>query len=172
MKGTVNETKMVGQGQNEKGPWTRWSVTVDGTAYNYFGDPSVKPGDPVEYETITKGKYTNLKSISKIDLPKPHPMEPVTGYRGKSSDELATINRAVALKAAVEFGGYLVQMNAKADGLMTAHDLLVQIESMCIRWYNYLQSGKTAPIPGSKSRSSDPIDDDGPPIDAYIQDDK
>lgn len=68
------------QGTSSKGqPYTRWAFTIDGKLYSTF-DADIgsvfKVGDYVRMSGELKGKYWNMKTMTKIDNPPQQVNEP------------------------------------------------------------------------------------------------
>jgi hypothetical protein len=64
MQGHLNKIGMK-QGNGANGPWTLYSIEVDGTWYGSgFKAPNAKEGDYISFDVVQKGQYKNAENIA------------------------------------------------------------------------------------------------------------
>jgi len=123
--------KVVLHGEDPSHP--RYGLEIDGKWYNDFGSPTCAQGDTVSvsFEKVTKGdqEYRNIKTCTVLE-----PAE-TKASQGPVSvpDRVECINRAVALKAAVELASACAQTTPLT---VNAVEAILIIADKFERWLN------------------------------------
>lgn len=180
-EGTVTSITFTGQGSGQYGLYHKYDVVIDGQQGSWIigkeADPQFQPGDFVTYDSLSQnGKYLNWKNLRRAVVaqpppppppprPQPQPQRPQAAPKPPQTiDTQLSINRAVALKAAVELDGHQTQIDAHLgndrgrqervkDTLATAEELL--------EWVLTGKHGKP-PIPHLPEDTTE-----APPIEVY-----
>jgi len=131
-EGVVNTITPTGQGSGQYGLYNKYNVVINGQNGSWIigadQDPKLQVGESVTYTQLAQnGQYFNWKGVQRavpgtaqaptpppappIPPPQPKPAPQPAPQPAKAGDTQLSINRAVALKAAVEMDGHQTQFD-------------------------------------------------------------
>jgi len=160
-EGVVNTITPTGQGSGQYGLYNKYNVVINGQNGSWIigadQDPKLQVGESVTYTQLAQnGQYFNWKGVQRavpgtaqaptpppappIPPPQPKPAPQPAPQPAKTGDTQLSINRAVALKAAVALDGHITQIDAQVGNARTRRERVRDVLSMSedlLRWVLY-----------------------------------